>query len=243
MEGNNITLNPITKVFTSNQESVPAQHLTHREIERLCDDFMGKLGWARNSNRELSDKKGALTRPDRVYIKNGVIPLVFEIKPENASTRELARGIGQMAYCLPYQVKPYLVLSRRQWFALMGVCNLLPWLGIITYSNKLEKLKIERKALRDDIGNLVPITIGGPSEIIKGVNLENLTRDKIYYLLRTNKLVGFHTIKELKRLISDAYPSYKIKGSIIKDALHTIGYRRSQRSGKSGYDIPSNLST
>lgn len=237
MEGKNITLDPITKVFTSNQENIPIQYLTHREIEHLCDDFMGKLGWARNSNRELGGKKRALTWPDRVYIKEEKIPLVFEIKPENASTRELARGIGQMAYCLPYQVKPYLVLSERQWFALIEVCNLLPWLGIITYSNKLGKLEIKKKVIRDDISNLIPIVIGGPSEIIKGVNLENLTRDKIYYLLRTNKLVGFHTIKELKRLINDAYPSYKIKGSIIKDALHTIGCRMSRRSGESGYNI------
>ncbi len=106
--------------------------LTHKEIETMCDNFMKDAGWERAQEKKLN-KALVEIRADRLYFKENEDPLAFEIKPENAQPPEIKRGIGQCATCLPCQVKPYLVLSRKQWAAFVDIIAFLPWLGILVY--------------------------------------------------------------------------------------------------------------
>lgn len=96
-------------------------YITHKEIEILCDEHMYKGGWKRvrgtllTSLRELKGEKAPKPFSDRIYFKFGQVPVAFEIKPENAHHHQIKMGVGQLAFCLPYSVKPYFVIPDWQW--------------------------------------------------------------------------------------------------------------------------------
>lgn len=212
------------------------EYLTHRQVETLCDDFMEKLEWVRSDERLLDNGKGSVVILDRIYIKNGELPLGFEVKPENARKEEVIRGIGQMACCLPYHLKPYLILSEKQWFTLIEVFALLPWLGIVVYSKETGKLLIRQKAERKDMENLTQVEKLLPK-------VKKLKDKQIYDFIQEGKLDGFYTLKELRQLLTEAYPTSRVKESVIGRALSIIGCRRRKKSGQISYNISPNLSS
>ena len=130
--------------------------LTHKEIERMCDGFMESLGWDRAHQTLLNNEGEVRVYADRIYIKENEIPLLFEVKPENAKSEEIKKGIGQLACCLPFQVKPYLVLSRKHWNIYGYPITFMPWLGVIVYEGTA--FSIKQQPFREDSGNLSPIT-------------------------------------------------------------------------------------
>ena len=127
------------------------KYLTHKEIEAICDEFMEKLAWVKSDLCLLGNKLEIRVVPDRIYVKEGKYPLGFEIKPGDARIGELERGIGQMACYLPYQIKPYLIISVEQWATVEVVLSLLPWLGIAVYSWEPTMIEIKQKSKREDI--------------------------------------------------------------------------------------------
>lgn len=130
-----------------------AKFLTHKALETMCDELMVEIGWERLKQRLYHGPMNIHT--DRIYIKENNWPLAFEIKPENASNIEIKKGIGQAVCCLPYRVKPYLVLSQEQWDTFKDTIKFIPWLGILTYPNssfegnaKYKELTIKQKSIR-----------------------------------------------------------------------------------------------
>lgn len=132
-------------------------YLTHREIEGLCRRFMEKIGWNKVSGRTIKSNGLAIQmiRCDQAYIKEDELPLAFEIKPGNAMAGQIKQGIGQQACFLPYRVKPYLVLSQKQWLEFKEFIGFLPWLGIVVYSVD-NLLNIAQRAEERDWDNLKP---------------------------------------------------------------------------------------
>jgi len=206
------------------------RYLTHKEIESLCDLFMENKGWDRVRKASIfNENRLESYAADRIYIKNGVV-LVFEIKPENASPEEIKRGIGQLACFLPYQIKPYLVLSEAQWSwsNMRGVIKFLPWLGVAVYKSMFE-LEIKQKSTRDD-KELLPV---GDLPI----KLRELTYDHIYSFIKKRELKGFHSVKELEGLLKEAYPNYKVFKQNIGSALKGAGFKQRYKDGSIHYEL------
>lgn len=134
------------------------KNLTHREILIRCDTFMRNLGWRKAPRKTLSSN-GVTIVCDRIYIKEPEIPVAFEVKPDGASFNEIRKGIGQQACCLPYLLRPYFVISERQWLLLNEVLSHIDWLGVIIYlPNK--QLRVVHRSKRVNWYNLKLIEDG-----------------------------------------------------------------------------------
>jgi len=205
--------------------------LTHKEIENLCDDFMYGAGWSRVRQALISEDIPVISC-DRIYYLDEIsVPLVFEIKPENALDEILKMGIGQLACCCAYKVKPYLVISESQWARMKLVLEALPWLGVITYFPMTKKqtpvFEIDRGILVDlDLSKLVP----KPKK--------ELTLQVLMTMLEERKISGFFTLKKLKKLLEN--PVYKISTQNLGKLLKPE-FRQAFEQGNVGYFVFSRL--
>jgi len=208
-------------------------YLTHKEIEILCDEFMNKRGWKRirssllTSLRENGDEA---PKPfsDRVYSKSCEVPLAFEIKPENAHHIQMKTGLGQLAFCLPYLVKPYFVISEKQWKQCKNVLKLFPWLGVLTYGNEISmKQKSER-----NLEGLISIEVD-ENRLISLERKKDLKLEDLISLLLANHLYGYFTLKELKEKLEDI--PFKLSTQNLGRLLKQGGFQPRFLKGEKGY--------
>ncbi len=200
---------------------------------------MTRQGWIKAKGTALSNHSGPVTFiPDRVYIKKDKPPLIFEIKPANALGDEIKKGLGQCAWCLPFQAKPYLVLSPEQWDKFNVILALFEWLGIATYSENI--LEVKQKSLRLDLDDLVPINAAKvipPSSSSLASSSLKLGQTHVWVLLKTKKLRGFYTVKEIAKLLEQEHPGYKIHHSHIGEAFMAADFKKRFYQGDVGYEI------
>ncbi len=213
--------------------------LTHKELETMCDKFMSLAGWKRAKDKG----EFKITRPDRVYLKKNEWPLTFEIKPENAEVGELKKGIGQAAGCLPYHVKPYLILSEQQWTTLKDIVIHLPWLGIIIYPNTTPQrvavyteLKIKQKAEKRVDKEIIDIPFK-PHKKQYWSDQEQLSGQTIYKFLLENRHWGHFHIDELKNLLIRNFPNKKITSLSLGYSLRELGFKKCTKKGILGFTI------
>lgn len=213
--------------------------LTHRELETMCDGFMTEHGWERGKSNEII----ITTTPDRVYSKENEWPLAFEIKPENADGPEIKKGIGQSACCLPYRVKPYLILSDKQWNTFEFTIRQLPWLGVIGYPNSTSDKKAGYKELtiKQKAGlrpyNELTFVYFPPHPLKWKQPTVKLPADLIYNFFREKHLLGHFTIKELADMLSKKFPDHNITLQSLGSSLKQVGFKRQVKNHKRGYTL------
>lgn len=209
------------------------RNLTHKEIENLCDGSMERRGWSR-SKRTMITPNGIkpVVLADRLYMKEGEVSLVFEIKPENAKVEELKKGIGELVCCLPYSVKPYFILSVEQWEIMDATFAFLPWLGVATHSTYSGEPLIMRKKGTRSVEGLIPVPVGKKMEPY----LKALTYEEIMYFIE-RRVHGLFTAKDLKKMLKAQYPDYKVSTQNIGRLLRLHGHRAKTKRGDIGYFV------
>ena len=195
--------------------------LTHKEVESLCDKFMYQAGWWRSGRAQISHNPKVIA--DRIYFKKGKIPLMFEIKPENALNEEIKTGIGQLSCGLPFKVKPYLVMSASKIEPFQPIYSQLPWLGVLTYSDG--KLSQQQKSQGTNGQILVPIS----PLAIPG------SRELIAQTIKTLK--GHYSTEELVAILSNQLPGYQFFSRYVGSVLVRLGYKKKRKEGVNGFLI------
>lgn len=213
--------------------------LTHKELETMCDRFMAEHGWERGT----SNNRMKTFTPDRVYSKENKWPLVIEIKPENADGPEIKKGIGQSACCLPYQVKPYLILSEKQWDTFESIIQQLPWLGIISYPISTfdkkagyKNLAIKQKPEARVPGELTFVSFP-PSPLKRKQPTTKLPAESIYNFFLESHLLGHFGTGELADILSNKFPDYKITLQSLGYTLKRLGFKKTTKDHKKGYTL------
>lgn len=126
------------------------KRLNHKEMEQIITTYMVNQGWQRIKNGRLGlfPKVGI----DRIFVK-GKQMLAFEIKPTDATSGEILKGIGQCTRVLPYRkLKPYLFIAETALKHIESQLPYLPWLGVMVIDCEARTLSMAQQAQNRDVG-------------------------------------------------------------------------------------------
>jgi len=201
---------------------------SHKEIENICDATMASMGWERVGCKATNDTPVSFW--DRVYTKEDLdYPVVFEIKPETATSEEIKRGIGQIACTLPYQVRPYLIISEDQYLMFKEIFELLLWLGICLYDDRKLLLPVKQRASLDYHGQTELLTRKLP-KVKKSIRWEQVVDI-------ARGLSGLFTVKDFTEILKGHYPGLKISANWVGEILVNSGYARKFKGTSVAYDL------
>lgn len=124
--------------------------LNHKEMEQIITTYMVGKGWKRIKNGRLGlfPKVGI----DRIFVR-GKQMLAFEIKPTDATSGEILKGLGQCTRVLPYRkLKPYLFINKTALKHIESQLPYLPWLGVMVIDCETRTLSMAQQAQSRDAG-------------------------------------------------------------------------------------------
>lgn len=197
--------------------------ITHKSLEGLCDRFMNKRGWY----KIIKPRKLGSHVADRIYtLGENSVPLVFELKPENCTDSEIQKGLGQCVSYLPWQVKPYLVISQSWADEFQPVFDLLPFLGILQYTEE-GKFLIRQKASERDWLSFPPLE----TLLVEA----GLTKAMVWDFIKKTYPDGngkaiYVALDEIMERLHEAYPLITIYRPVVAKLLLSMGFGRQQRN-------------